>query len=184
LTAHENGYRAKIASFDDYLRTADRLHQKLLIEVKTTPHDSSGMLKNFDRRYGTTILRHHDQVQSLDYSVVKGLKKLDPQLTVLYIQPYNFTYPNTAADGYSMEYSTLTHDFINLAHLQHKQVAAWTVNDTDVMQQMMYNHVDGIITDNLADLNDAIKTYESRQSYAQRILNYIMVIPSNQEFEP
>jgi glycerophosphoryl diester phosphodiesterase len=63
-------------------------------------------------------------------------------------------------------------------------VAAWTVNDTDVMQQMMYNHVDGIITDNLADLNDAIKTYESRQSYAQRILNYIMVIPSNQEFEP
>ena len=184
LTARENGHRAKIASFDDYLRAADRFHQKLLVEVKTTPHDSAGMLKNFDRRYGATILRHHDQVQSLDYSVVKGLKKLDPRLTVLYIQPYNFTYPNTAADGYSMEYSTLTHDFINLAHLQHKQVAAWTVNDTNVMQQMMYNHVDGIITDNLADLNDAIKTYERRQSYAQRILNYIMVIPSSREFEP
>lgn len=184
LTIHENGHRAKIASFDDYLRVANQLHQKLLVEVKTTPHDSPDMLKRFSHRYAGTLRRHHDQVQSLDYRVVTGMRKDAPKLPVIYIQPYNFTYPNTAADGYSMEYSTLTDDFINLAHLQDKVVYAWTVDQQPVMMQEMYDNVDGIITNNLTELNAAIQSYESKQSYARRILNYIMVIPGNQEFEP
>ncbi len=184
LTVRENGYRAKIASFDDYLKAADRLHQKLLVEIKTTPHDSQGMLTRFSNRYAKTLERHGDQVQSLDYRVVTGVQKRAPQLAVIYIQPYNFTYPNTGADGYSMEYSTLTDDFISLAHLQHKLVYSWTVNERPVMMQEMYNNVDGIITDNLADLNGAIKAYEQNQSYARRLLNYIMVVPGSQEFEP
>ena len=184
LTARENGHQAKIASFDDYLKTADRLHQKLLVEIKTTPQDSAGMLRRFVRQYGPTLVAHHDQLHSLDYSVVTGLKKYDPHLDVLYVQPYNFTYPNTVANGYSMEYSTLTYDFITLAHLQHKCVYAWTVNDDQVMKQMMYKNVDGIITDNLVELNRAIASYEGHQSYARRILNYIMVVPASTEFAP
>ncbi|MGM9907512.1 glycerophosphoryl diester phosphodiesterase membrane domain-containing protein [Limosilactobacillus sp.] len=184
LTVRENGYRAKIASFDDYLKAADRLHQKLLVEIKTTPHDSRGMLTRFSNRYAKNLEQHGDQVQSLDYRVVTGVQKRAPQLAVIYIQPYNFTYPNTGADGYSMEYSTLTDDFISLAHLQHKLVYSWTVNERPVMMQEMYNNVDGIITDNLADLNGAIKAYEQNQSYARRLLNYIMVVPGSQEFEP
>lgn len=182
LTARENGHRAKIASFDDYLRAADHLHQRLLVEVKTTPQDSPGMLRRFARRYGTTLVRHHDQVHSLNYRVVKQLRKLDPRLTVLYVQPYNFTYPNTAASGYSMEYSTLTDDFIDLAHLQGKIVYAWTINDEVVMKQMMYKNVDGVITDNLVELNQAIADYEHQQSYGRRLLNYIMVVPTRAEF--
>ena len=182
LTARENGHRAKIASFDDYLRAADHLHQRLLVEVKTTPQDSPGMLRRFARRYGTTLVRHHDQVHSLNYRVVKQLRKLDHRLTVLYVQPYNFTYPNTAASGYSMEYSTLTDDFIDLAHLQGKIVYAWTVNDEVVMKQMMYKNVDGVITDNLVELNQAIADYEHQQSYGRRLLNYIMVVPTRAEF--
>lgn len=184
LTAHENGYRAKIASFDDYLKAADRLHQKLLVEVKTTPHDSRGMLNRFSTRYAKTLEHHGDQVQSLDYRVVTKMRKLAPQLPVIYIQPYNFTYPNIAANGYSMEYSTLTDDFINLAHLQHKLVYSWTVDEWPVMMQAMYDNVDGVITNNLQDLNAAIRSYDNQRSYARRILNYIMVIPGSQEFEP
>lgn len=184
LTVHENGYRAKIASFDDYLKVADRLHQKLLVEVKTTPHDSKGMLTRFSNRYAKTLERHSDQVQSLDYRVVTGMRRRAPHLPVIYIQPYNFTYPNIAADGYSMEYSTLTDDFISLAHLQHKLVYSWTVDERPVMMQAMYDNVDGVITNNLQDLNAAIRSYDSRRSYARRLLNYIMVVPGSQEFEP
>lgn len=184
LTVHENGYRAKIASFDDYLKAADRLHQKLLVEVKTTPHDSKGMLTRFSNRYAKTLERHGDQVQSLDYRVVTGMRRRAPHLPVIYIQPYNFTYPNIAADGYSMEYSTLTDDFISLAHLQHKLVYSWTVDERPVMMQAMYDNVDGVITNNLQDLNAAIRSYDSRRSYAHRLLNYIMVVPGSQEFEP
>lgn len=184
LTVHENGHQAKLASFTTYLRTADRLHQKLLVEIKPTPADSPGMVKRFVDRYGTDLIQHHALVHSLDYGVVEQLKRLEPRLPVMYIQPYNFTYPNTAANGYSMEYSTLTYDFITLAHLQGKRVYAWTVNEPAVMMQMMYKNADGIITDNLAELNRQIATYEDQRSYARQLLNYILVVPTNTEFAP
>ena len=184
LTARENGYHAKVASFDQYLAAAEKYHQKLLIEIKTTPHDSKQMLQNFNRRYGKRILQDHDQVHSLDYSAVTKLKNINPRLTVLYIQPYNLGNPQGVADGFSMEYSTLNQDFITQAQWQHKPVYAWTVNDTDLMKQTMYNHANGIITDDLGELNAAIKDFTGKQSYANRILNYIIVVPTSGGIEP
>jgi glycerophosphoryl diester phosphodiesterase len=184
LTARENGHHAKLASLDQYLNTAEQLHQKLLIEVKTTPNDSKAMLKRFNQQYGKRIIRDHDLVHSLDYQAVSGLKKLNPKLKVLYIQPYNFSYPKSVADGYSMEYSTLNFEFIQQAHQQNDKVYSWTVNDPEVMKQMMYDHVDGIITDNLGELNSAITDYTGSQSYANRILNFILVVPAGGGLEP
>lgn len=177
LTARENGQHARIVSFSSYLRAADRLHQKLLVEVKTAPGDSAGMLTRFDRRYGKQLIRQHDRVHSLDYRVVQRLPRLDPRLPVLYIQPYNFTYPNRFAAGYSMEYSTLTAGFINAAHQQGKQVYAWTVNKPAEMKQMMYEGADGVITDNLVELNRAKRDYENHHSYARWLLSYLEAFP-------
>lgn len=106
LTAKENGHQAKLVSFDQYLKEAKKLNQKLLIEIKTTPNDSKKMLQTFNQKYAKTILKNKYEVQSLDYRVVEGLHQINPKLDVFYIQPYNFTYPRSVADGYSMEYST------------------------------------------------------------------------------
>ena len=184
LTVRENGHHAKIASFDQYLNAAEKHHQKLLVEIKTTPHDSKQMLQNFNAKYGSRLLRDHDQIHSLDYSAVAGLKKLNPRLAVLYIQPYNFGYPQSVADGYSMEYSTLNQDFITQAHWKHQPVYAWTVNEPGIMKQMIYDRADGIITDNLGELNAAINDFMGKQSYANRILNYIIVVPTKNGIEP
>lgn len=184
LTARENGHAAKVASFDQYLTAAERLHQKLLVEIKTTPHDSKGMVKRFDRQYGQRLKRDHDQVHSLDYGAVSELKRRDRTLPVLYLQPYNLTYPNSQVDGYSMEYSTLNFDFINQAHRQYKRVYSWTVNEPSLIKQMVYDHVDGVITDNLHALNTAIDDYLNNQSYANRILNFILVVPAGTRLEP
>lgn len=184
LTARENGHHAKLASLDQYLNVAEQLHQKLLVEIKTTPNDSKTMLKRFNQQYGKRLIKDHDLVHSLDYQAVSGLKKLNPKLKVLYIQPYNFSYPKSAADGYSMEYSTLNFEFIQQAHRQNDRVYSWTVNDPEVMKQMMYDHVDGIITDNLGELNSAITDYTGSQSYANRILNFILVVPAGGGLEP
>ncbi|MBB1085587.1 glycerophosphoryl diester phosphodiesterase membrane domain-containing protein [Limosilactobacillus fastidiosus] len=184
LTARENGHQAKIASLDQYLNAAEKLHQKLLIEVKTTPQDSKGMLKRFNQQYGKRIIKDHDLVHSLDYRAVAGLKQLNPKLKVLYIQPYNFSYPKSIADGYSMEYSTLNFEFIRQAQRQKNDVYSWTVNDPRVMKQMMYDHVNGIITDNLGGLNSAIADFMNSKSYANRILNFILVVPNAGGLEP
>ena len=36
LNISENGYHSKVSSFDDYLNKTNELHQKLLIEIKTS----------------------------------------------------------------------------------------------------------------------------------------------------
>lgn len=177
ITIHEDGYQAKIASFDQYLKAAAELKQKLLIEVKTTPNDSPKMLERFNKKYGKLILKRKYQVQSLDYRVIEGLHQINPQLFILYIQPYNFTYPQSVADGYSMEYSTLNNDFIWQAQLQNKPVYAWTVNESSLMMKMMYDNVNGIITDQLGELNETIKDFEDNRSNANKLLNFIMILP-------
>lgn len=177
LTARENGYQAPVASFDQYLSAAEKRHQKLLVEIKTTPTDSSTMIQRFNHRYGQRLIRDHDLVHSLDYNVVTQLTKLNPQLQVLYVQPYDLGNPDTRSKGFSMEYSTLTQSFMTQAHRKHQPVFVWTVNKPASMMQMLYNHVDGIITDNLKELNRTITTFNNQQSYARLILNYILVVP-------
>ncbi|XGK33021.1 glycerophosphoryl diester phosphodiesterase membrane domain-containing protein [Lactobacillus acidophilus] len=177
LIAKEDGYKGKVVSLDQYMQAAQKLKQKLLIEIKTTPNDSNEFLVKFNKKYGHEILKNHYQLQSLDYRVVTKMQQLNPKIETLYIQPYNLIYPQSVADGYSMEYSTLSSDFIWQAHLQNHVVYAWTVNDKSEMKKMMYEHIDGIITDNISMLNTAIKEFQSRQSYANRILNYMMAFP-------
>ena len=183
LTAKEDGYHAKLVSFDQYFEEAKRLHQKLLIEIKTTAKDSKKMLQRFNQKYGKTILKNAYQVQSLDYRVVEGLHLINPRLVVFYIQPYNFTYPQSVASGYSMEYSTLNSDFIWQAHLQDRPVYAWTVNDEKLMKKMMYQQVDGLITDRVDLAKKVIKSFQKDASYATRILNYIVVLHLSKNFE-
>lgn len=177
LTAKEDGHRGKVVSLDQYIKAAKKLKQKLLIEIKTTQHDSKNFVANFNKKYGQTILKNKYQVQSLDYTAVKKMHQLNSKIPVLYIQPYNLTYPCSAADGYSMEYSTLSSDFIWQAHLQNHVVYAWTVNNTAEMKKMMYEHVDGFITNDVAKLNTTIEDFEGRKSYAERLLNYMTAFP-------
>ncbi len=179
ITLTEDGHKAKMASFDDYLKAAQKLNQKLLIEIKTTPQDSKKMLERFNKKYAKTILNNKYQVQSLDYRVIEGLHQINPKLFVLYIQPYNFIYPDGVADGYSMEYSTLNNDFIWQANMHHHPVYAWTVNDEDIMIKMMYDNVDGIITDDVETLKETISNFEDNQSYANKLSNYLIVLPTN-----
>ncbi|MGQ5709976.1 glycerophosphoryl diester phosphodiesterase membrane domain-containing protein [Lactobacillus sp. PSON] len=183
LTARENGHSAKLASFDQYLHEAEKLHQKLLIEIKTTPNDSKKMLERFNKKYGKIIIKNHYKVQSLDYRVIEGLHEINPKLDVMYIQPYNFTYPKSNANGYSMEYSTLNSDFIWQSHLNHHPVYAWTVNDANLMKKLMFDHVDGVITDDLPEVKTAIEDFQNNSTYANRILNYILVLPTHSSLE-
>ena len=105
LNISENGYHSKVSSFDDYLNKANELHQKLLIEIKTSRKDSSDMMKRFLEKYGTVLKQNGHQMQSLDYHVIDQVLAYDSQIPVYFILPYNSIFPRTKATGYTMEYS-------------------------------------------------------------------------------
>lgn len=173
LTAHEHGYRASVDSFDDYLTHAKRLHQKLIVELKTTRDDSPDMVKLFSQRYGNLIVQRHYLVHSLDYDLVRRLQYYNPQMKILYLQAYNFTNPLTTVKGFNNEYSSLNQRFIDAAHQQRQPVYAWTVNSRGEMQQLVNERVDGIVTDRLPELQRMIRQTIRHQSDVERYWNYL-----------
>ena len=173
LSIHENGQRSKIASLNEYLSAAGAIHQKLIIELKTTQYVSPDAIQRFNRQYGQLIVHRHYIVHSLDYNAVHQLHRLNPQMKVLYLQAYNFTNPVSQVSGFNNEYSTLNSRFINAAHHHHQLVYAWTVNNRGAMRQLYNQQVDGIVTDHLAELQTTLRQVNHQQNRARRFWNYL-----------
>lgn len=175
LTVTENGAKEPLVSFDTYLKRANELNQKLLIEIKTTRKDSDDLVKNFVKKYEENILTHGHILQSLTYQTVSDLKAENPNFYVGYILPFNLVGPPvTPADFLTMEYSTINRNFIESAHQDGKKVYVWTPNDSDDMSRMMFYGVDGIITDDMKALNDTVKESEGEITYSDKLLNFVL----------
>ena len=170
MRASENDQSSPVPSFEEYLSTAEALKQKLLVEIKTTPSDSPQMMERFLKTYGARLLAGGHQMQSLDYAVVQAVKSFDKKLLSAFILPFNSIYPNTVADGYTMEYTSLDQSFTFRSWFHKKFVYAWTPNDEEGMVQAIQLQVDGIITDNLQLLQETLKDFSEQQSYANLIL--------------
>lgn len=173
VTVTENGYQAKIPSFNHYLNTAIKHHQKLLIEIKTGSADTPDLPERFYRQFGQRILTNHEQVHTLSYKVMDKLKKEHPQLFVSYIMPYNLTFPRTRANAYTMESTTLNDSFVDQANREHKKVYAWDIDDVNSLDQMMFMGANGVITNNLSLIQQEIKDNTDHPSYANLLLTFM-----------
>lgn len=169
LTASENGHHAKLASFDDYLAAAETRHQKLLVELKPTSADSADMVQRFTKRYGARLQRDDSWVHSLNYKVLTQVHKDTPTLRRSFIIPYSLIAPQTKMNAYTVEESTLDDNLLDSAHTHHQKVFAWTVNSTADINRMLFYEVDGIITDNLHQLQTTIRRNNDHPSYADRL---------------
>ena len=67
-----------------------------------------------------------------------------------------------AADGFSIEESSINKTLVKKIHNSGREVYAWTVNNKDNMNKMIDLKVDNIITDNITLAKDTI--YESKTS--------------------
>ena len=156
LDISENGYHSKVSSFDDYLNKANELHQKLLIEIKTSRKDSPDMMKRFMEKYGTVLKQNGHQMQSLDYHVIDQVLAYDSQIPVYFILPYNSIFPRTKATGYTMEYSTLDENFVNKLWNTDQKLYVWTINSSESFDKSVQLGADGMITDDLEMIQDQV----------------------------
>ena len=171
LDVSENGYRTKISSFDAYLKRANELGQRLLIEIKTSKKDSSDMMERFLKKYGPTIKKYGHQMHSLDYRVIEKVMKYDASIKSFFILPYNTIFPRTKASGYTMEYSTLDENFVSKLWQADKLLYDWTVNDVNSIAKSFRLNVDGIITDDVQLVQSSIKELKDNPKYTDLLLN-------------
>ncbi|WP_203641786.1 glycerophosphodiester phosphodiesterase [Levilactobacillus andaensis] len=174
LTLREDGHRAKLAGWPDYLRTAERLHQRLLVEIKTTPQDSRGMTRRFARQYGERLVRDHAAVHSLDYRVVRQLRATTPKLQVGYITPFNWVAPNVVpADFYSFQRISMSQQFLAAAHSTGAPAYVWTPDSHAAMTRTWAIGADGQITNELTRLR-AVTQQNPDANWWAVIQNFIL----------
>lgn len=177
VTLSENGLEAKIPAFDEFLTAAKQMDQRLLIEIKTNPEDSSDLVTIFLEKYAETIKSEHHMIHSLTYNVVQQIKAQEPTIPIGYVLPFNIVGPPIMdVDFFTMEYSTLNANFVNSAHKDGKKVMAWTVNDEDSMTRMMYYGVDGIITDHVDLLEKTENDDLNETTYSDKLIHFILGI--------
>ena len=170
LDISENGYRTKISSFDDYLNRANELHQRLLIEIKTSKKDSPQMMERFLEKYGTIIKQYGHQMQSLDYHVIDQVLKYDSTIPAYFILPYNSIFPKTKATGYTMEYSTLDEYFVTKLWYTEQKLYVWTINSSDALDKSLQLSVDGMITDDMEMLQETLAAAQEDPEYTDLLL--------------
>ena len=171
IDIHENGYETKISSFDDYLNRANELHQKLLIEIKTSHKDSPQMMEHFLEKYGAKIKVYGHQMQSLDYKVIEKVREYDTGIPVYFILPYNSVFPRTLATGYTMEYSTLDEYFVTKLWNTDQKLYVWTINSYESFNKSFHLGVDGMITDDLENIKEELETAQENPEYSDLLLN-------------
>ena len=170
LDISENGYRTKISSFDDYLNRANELHQRLLIEIKTSKKDSPQMMERFLEKYGPIIKQYGHQMQSLDYHVIDQVLKYDSTIPSYFILPYNSIFPKTKATGYTMEYSTLDEYFVTKLWYTEQKLYVWTINSSDALDKSLQLSVDGMITDDMEMLQETLAAAQEDPEYTDLLL--------------
>ena len=174
LDISENGYHSKVSSFDDYLNKANELHQKLLIEIKTSRKDSPDMMKRFMEKYGTILKQNGHQMQSLDYHVIDQVLAYDSQIPVYFILPYNSIFPRTKATGYTMEYSTLDENFVNKLWNTDQKLYVWTINSSESFDKSVHLGADGMITDDLEMIQDQVTIAQEDPEYTDLLFKQAM----------
>ena len=170
IDIHENGHTTKISSFDDYLNRANELHQKLLIEIKTSHKDSPQMMDHFLEKYAAKIKVYGHQMQSLDYHVVEKVTQYDKDIPIYFILPYNSVFPRTNATGYTMEYSTLDEYFVTKLWNTEQKLYVWTINSSESFDKSFRLGVNGMITDNLEMIKDELETAQEVPEYTDLLL--------------
>ena len=170
LDIYENGYQTKISSFDDYINRANDLHQKLLIEIKTSRKDSAQMMDHFLDQYGAKIKVYGHQMQSLDYHVIEKVTQYDKEIPVYFILPYNSVFPRTNATGYTMEYSTLDEYFVTKLWNTKQKLYVWTINGSESFDKSLRLGVDGMITDDLERIKEELETAQEDPEYTDLLL--------------
>ena len=87
-------------------------------------------------------------MQSLDYKVIQAVKAYDKKLLSAFILPFNSIYPDTVADGYTMEYTSLDQGFTFKSWIRKKFVYAWTPNDEEGMVRLCSFRLMGLLQTN------------------------------------
>ncbi len=134
----------------------------LLIELKKPDADEK-MADDVVESIISRGMEKETMVISLDYNIIKYIEQKYPGIKTGYL--YFFAVGDTskiATDCLLMEESAINADVIEKIHNEGKLAFAWTVNDSEAIKGLFDAGIDGIITDHVVELKEAIQEMDQK----------------------
>lgn len=160
ISLKENGYTSKISLFSDYLAAANRLNQRLLIELKVTAKTKKTIVQRL-LPFKNQLTDH--QLQSMDLNTANQMKKNFPIIKVGYILPFNLLgSPKTTLDFINIEAQTTHSDLIQYLRQQKQEIYVWSIDSKQQAAAFHFQRVHGLLSDDLSMLSAVPDDIRSR----------------------
>lgn len=152
LTLSQDGHTGKISTLDEIINYA-RGKVDLLIELKLHGHEKANIVKQVTKVIEQNHFQKNCSIMSLEYDLVKDLKKHYPQYKTGYCVYGNLgraklnSLRELNVDFLIIEESMATNSFIAQCRKAWLPVYVWTVNKQQAMKSCLKMGAAGIITD-------------------------------------
>ncbi|WP_283678582.1 glycerophosphodiester phosphodiesterase family protein [Lentilactobacillus sp. Marseille-Q4993] len=134
--------------FSDYLNEADKLNQKLIIEIKATTKTNPAIGTDFARQFGNRVQKNHHLVHSVDYPALRQIDAHFPKVKVGLVTMLNGLPINRYhVDFYTLQHITLSNAYVRQVRTAGKPIYTWTDNSRVAMLKSKVMGVQGLVTD-------------------------------------
>ena len=165
LTIFENGFKSRIPTFEEYVKRAEELKIKLLVELKPSGDEPENFAEMFVKKFRKLGVERKFKIMSLDLGLVRKIEKIAPEIETGFVIPLQFgDFDNSKIDFYVIEDFSYRHDLALKAHRMHRKIFVWTLNTRSEISKYLQEPIDGIISDELETINEIEKEDRSKES--------------------
>ncbi|NYS32324.1 glycerophosphodiester phosphodiesterase [Streptococcus danieliae] len=174
LALEQNGHKAVLPSFEEFVQVAKENNIKLLVELK--PHGAEP--DNYVDLVLVELNRldpdHTYPVMSLKHEVMRELEDKEPAIETGYVIPFNFgDLQLDQVDFLAVEEFSYSNQLVEEAKAAKKPFYIWTINEEAEMIRYLQKPLDGMIT----DFPDKVQAYKGEladeNSYWDRFIRVI-----------
>lgn len=156
------------------LKRQNNFGQKLLVEVKLHGKEPSSMANLVADKFKELGIEKDCMVVSFDLKLMEEIKKILPELKTGYIIPLLLgDLPDTNVDFYAIEDFSYNETLAIQAKIKKKKLMIWTINDIIKIRKYLRQPVDGIITDELAELKAEKRYLKENNTYFDKYIRII-----------
>lgn len=165
LTIFENGFKSRIPTFEEYVKRAEELKIKLLVELKPSGDEPENFAEMFVKDFRKLGVSRKFKTMSLDLNLMRKIEKIAPEIETGFVIPLQFgDFDNSKIDFYVIEDFSYRHDLALKAHRMHRKIFVWTLNTRSEISKYLQEPIDGIISDELEMINEIEKEDRSKES--------------------
>ena len=175
LRYEENGKIITATPFIAYIKRANQLNQKLLVELKINTTITTAQLVHFQKKYGAYLTENRAQLQSMNQNAIKRLAKYSDRpigLLSPVVNSVNYAKFNTF---YAMEYSNVNTNIARQVIKKHKTLYVWTLNKEADINSNYALGVQGYITDYPKETREILQKLSRHAVYADAMWYIVML---------